>query len=205
MSDTNRIGSLVSWGLMDGIWNMSYILGAFKSTSFFWKKAAASAVSGTMASTHSASLKLMVSMTTMNQFIAAGTLTTLGSFIAVYIMVLAFHGCRPANIGQLHIPARNADILRDRAGEQERFLQHHADMGTHPASHDLLPENGRITIGGVDITDMKGSWVRSHIGMVLQEPFLFMIGVRWVNMRAMAVRCFCPPDSVTPRSPTTVS
>lgn len=28
MSDTNRIGSLVSWGLMDGIWNMSYILGA---------------------------------------------------------------------------------------------------------------------------------------------------------------------------------
>ena len=23
MSDTNRIGSLVSWGLMDGIWNMS--------------------------------------------------------------------------------------------------------------------------------------------------------------------------------------
>lgn len=28
MSDTNRIGSLVSWGLMDGIWNLSYILGA---------------------------------------------------------------------------------------------------------------------------------------------------------------------------------
>ena len=28
MSDTNRIGSLVSWGMMDGIWNMSYILGA---------------------------------------------------------------------------------------------------------------------------------------------------------------------------------
>ena len=28
MSDTNRIGSLVSWGLMDGVWNLSYILGA---------------------------------------------------------------------------------------------------------------------------------------------------------------------------------
>ena len=28
MSDTFRIGSLVSWGLMDGIWNISYILGA---------------------------------------------------------------------------------------------------------------------------------------------------------------------------------
>ena len=38
----------------------------------------------------------------------------------------------------------------------------------------VLPkENGRITIGGVDIADMKGSWVRSHIGMVLQESFLF--------------------------------
>ncbi len=28
MSDTNRIGSLVSWGLMDSIWNLSYLLGA---------------------------------------------------------------------------------------------------------------------------------------------------------------------------------
>lgn len=39
--------------------------------------------------------------------------------------------------------------------------------------YDLPPENGRITIGGVDIANMKGSWVRSHIGMVLQESFLF--------------------------------
>ena len=28
MSDTNRIGSLVSWGLMDAVWNLSYIAGA---------------------------------------------------------------------------------------------------------------------------------------------------------------------------------
>ena len=39
--------------------------------------------------------------------------------------------------------------------------------------YDLPAENGQITIGGVDIADMKGEWVRSHIGMVLQEPFLF--------------------------------
>lgn len=39
--------------------------------------------------------------------------------------------------------------------------------------YELPKENGRITIGGVDIADMKGSWVRSHIGMVLQESFLF--------------------------------
>jgi len=39
--------------------------------------------------------------------------------------------------------------------------------------YDLPPENGRITIGGVDIADMKADWVRENVGMVLQEPFLF--------------------------------
>lgn len=39
--------------------------------------------------------------------------------------------------------------------------------------YDLSAENGKITIGGVDIADMEGEWVRKHIGMVLQEPFLF--------------------------------
>ena len=39
--------------------------------------------------------------------------------------------------------------------------------------YDLPAENGRITIGGVDIADMKAEHLRSHIGMVLQEPFLF--------------------------------
>ena len=39
--------------------------------------------------------------------------------------------------------------------------------------YDLPEENGRITIGGVNVADMKGEWVRSNIGMVLQEPFLF--------------------------------
>lgn len=28
MSDTNRIASLVSWGLFDGVWNLAYIIGA---------------------------------------------------------------------------------------------------------------------------------------------------------------------------------
>lgn len=39
--------------------------------------------------------------------------------------------------------------------------------------YDLPPENGQITIGGVDIADMKAEWLRGQIGMVLQEPFLF--------------------------------
>ena len=37
-----------------------------------------------------------------------------------------------------------------------------------------LPENsGQITIGGVNIADIKSEHLRSNIGMVLQEPFLF--------------------------------
>jgi len=39
--------------------------------------------------------------------------------------------------------------------------------------YDLPEGNGSISIGGVDVADMKGEWVRSNIGMVLQEPFLF--------------------------------
>ncbi len=39
-----------------------------------------------------------------------------------------------------------------------------------------LPEDGsggRITIGGVDIRDIKASHIRKNIGIVLQEPYLF--------------------------------
>ena len=38
----------------------------------------------------------------------------------------------------------------------------------------LLDENcGRITIGGTDIRKIRTEHLRKHIGMVLQEPFLF--------------------------------
>ena len=39
--------------------------------------------------------------------------------------------------------------------------------------YDLPEGSGKITVGGVNIADMKAEWVRSNIGMVLQEPFLF--------------------------------
>lgn len=39
--------------------------------------------------------------------------------------------------------------------------------------YDIPAGHGRITVGGVDIADMKASWVRENIGMVLQEPYLF--------------------------------
>ena len=39
--------------------------------------------------------------------------------------------------------------------------------------YPLDKENGTITIGGVDIRDMKARWLRSNVGVVLQEPYLF--------------------------------
>lgn len=39
--------------------------------------------------------------------------------------------------------------------------------------YELPEEDGTITINGVDIRDMKASWIRENIGMVLQEPYLF--------------------------------
>ncbi|MDO5436397.1 MAG: ABC transporter ATP-binding protein [Clostridia bacterium] len=39
--------------------------------------------------------------------------------------------------------------------------------------YPLRPENGRITIGGKDIAKIRLAHLRSNIGIVLQEPFLF--------------------------------
>ena len=39
--------------------------------------------------------------------------------------------------------------------------------------YELSPEQGRITIGGVDIRDISTPYLRQNLGMVLQEPFLF--------------------------------
>ena len=67
--------------------------------------------------------------------------------------------------------------------------------------YELPSENGSITIGGVDIADIRADWLRSNIGMVLQEPFLFSrtiaenIGITDNDMklpdirRAAAVAC----------------
>ena len=35
------------------------------------------------------------------------------------------------------------------------------------------PTEGRVTVGGTDIAAMPAQWVREHVGVVLQEPFLF--------------------------------
>lgn len=39
--------------------------------------------------------------------------------------------------------------------------------------YPLAEGQGRITIGGVDLTQISSAWLRQNIGMVLQEPYLF--------------------------------
>ena len=40
------------------------------------------------------------------------------------------------------------------------------------------PTGGRITIGGVDITKIDRDHLRSHVGLILQEPFLYSKTIR---------------------------
>ena len=73
--------------------------------------------------------------------------------------------------------------------------------------YDLPANGGHITIGGVDIADMKAQWVRENIGMVLQEPFLFSrtiaenIGITEDNMPMEDIRhaaqIACVDDAIT--------
>lgn len=73
--------------------------------------------------------------------------------------------------------------------------------------YELPPECGRIKIGGVDIADIKAEWLRSHIGLVLQEPILFSrtiadnIGITGDDMTLEdireAARIACLDDTVT--------
>ena len=60
--------------------------------------------------------------------------------------------------------------------------------------YDLGPEDGRITIGGKDIREIKTEHLRRNIGMVLQDPFLFSrsiadnIGIASPEMELEAIR-----------------
>ena len=60
--------------------------------------------------------------------------------------------------------------------------------------YELPPDCGRITIGGVDIRDIKTEYLRRNLGMVLQEPYLFSrtlrenIGITEENMDMERIR-----------------
>lgn len=43
----------------------------------------------------------------------------------------------------------------------------------HLLSRLYVPDSGSISIGGIPLEQIRLPWLRSHIGMVLQEPYLF--------------------------------
>ena len=66
------------------------------------------------------------------------------------------------------IPAGQTFAILGGTGSGKSTLVHLLDR-----LYDLGPGQGRITIGSVDLRDMARDDVRKHIGLVLQEPFLF--------------------------------
>ena len=65
-------------------------------------------------------------------------------------------------------PPMDGDIVFD----QVNFGYNQSEGGVDRL-YQLPKENGKITIGGVDIQDIDLSYLRKNIGIVLQEPFLF--------------------------------
>ena len=66
------------------------------------------------------------------------------------------------------IPAGSTFAILGGTGSGKSTLMHLLDR-----LYELPPECGSITVGGVDISKIRLSYLRSKIGMVLQEPFLF--------------------------------
>ncbi len=66
------------------------------------------------------------------------------------------------------IPAGSTFAILGGTGSGKSTIVHLLDR-----LYDLGENSGRITIGGVDIKNIKKGWLRKNIGMVLQEPFLF--------------------------------
>ena len=66
------------------------------------------------------------------------------------------------------IPAGSTFAILGGTGSGKSTIVHLLDR-----LYDLDENDGRITIGGVDLRNIKKGWLRKNIGMVLQEPFLF--------------------------------
>ena len=43
---------------------------------------------------------------------------------------------------------------------------------------DQIKDSGKITIGGVDIQQIDRKYLRAHVGLILQEPFLYSKSIR---------------------------
>ncbi len=78
-------------------------------------------------------------------------------------------------------PVLNGLSLTVKRGETVAFLGS-TGSGKSSVMHLLLRlyehENGSITINGVDIKRIDKKWLRRHIGIVLQDPFLYSKTIR---------------------------
>lgn len=89
--------------------------------------------------------------------------------IAFHHINYSYEGQKPVLKGiNFTIPSGSTFAILGGTGSGKSTLMHLLNR-----LYDLQPECGSITVGGVDVAQIKRSWLRKNIGIVLQEPFLF--------------------------------
>ena len=63
------------------------------------------------------------------------------------------------------------DVIEKICKSREQITASTTPMGG--AGGVYVPYPIRVTVGGADLADLPAAWVRDHVGVVLQEPFLF--------------------------------
>ena len=71
------------------------------------------------------------------------------------------------------IPAGKTFAILGGTGSGKSTMMHLLDR-----LYELPPDGGKITIGGVELSNISRPYLRRNIGMVLQEPFLFSRTIR---------------------------
>lgn len=89
-------------------------------------------------------------------------------------VTFAYEGAKPV-LKDLNftIPSGSTFAILGSTGSGKSTMMHLLDR-----LYDLSPSEGRITIGGVDIREIRQEYLRKNIGLVLQEPFLFSRSIR---------------------------
>ena len=97
----------------------------------------------------------------------------LGGDIVFEHVTFGYDGQEVLRDASFTIPWGSTFAILGGTGSGKSTLMHLLDR-----LYDLKDGQGRITIGGVDIRNMRREDLRRQIGMVLQEPFLFSQTIR---------------------------
>ncbi len=97
-----------------------------------------------------------------------------GADIAFENVSFAYDGC-PELLHNINVTIKAGSTvgILGSTGSGKSTLIHLIDR-----LYDIPEGCGRITVGGVDIADIKGEHLRKNIGIVLQEPYLFSRSIR---------------------------